>query len=278
MITPAKWQAKGGPKNEAFRKEIVPYMSKIVYYPDETDVFKGISCGGGISYYIINKIALQQKKIKTVMSKSKIFNSDYEVHSEDNLVLLPSSVLQIINKCADYKFYKTLGFSQSYHVKNTEHGHQDRHDRDMILMQGESAIGYVGEKEIVRYDGLDKYKCITSVIVNNGALICEDGRVHSKIAIYKLLPYQVPKGSFPVLRYFDTNEEADSFISYCRTRLVHFLFICSLSGTTQTKEFWRFVPDPGKFDHIFTDQELYKKYNLTDEEINIIESVIKERK
>ena len=44
------------------------------------------------------------------------------------------------------------------------------------------------------------------------------------------------------------------------------------------KEFWRFVPDPGSFDHIFTDKELYEKYNLTDEEIGIIESVIKERK
>jgi len=34
--------------------------------------------------------------------------------------------------------------------------------------------------------------------------------------------------------------------------------------------------DEGK--HIFTDAELYKKYGLTPEEINIIESVIKERK
>lgn len=41
---------------------------------------------------------------------------------------------------------------------------------------------------------------------------------------------------------------------------------------------WQFIPDPGSFDHIFTDDELYKKYNLTPEEINIIESVIKERK
>ena len=31
-------------------------------------------------------------------------------------------------------------------------------------------------------------------------------------------------------------------------------------------------------ENIFTDQELYEEYNLTDEEINIIESVIKERK
>lgn len=30
FITPAKWQAKGGEKNEAFRENIVPYMSKIV--------------------------------------------------------------------------------------------------------------------------------------------------------------------------------------------------------------------------------------------------------
>jgi len=41
---------------------------------------------------------------------------------------------------------------------------------------------------------------------------------------------------------------------------------------------WRFVPQPEAFDHMFTDKELYEKYNLTEEEINIIESVIKERK
>lgn len=62
------------------------------------------------------------------------------------------------------------------------------------------------------------------------------------------------------------------------TKLVSFLYYLGCCGTTLTKEFFRFIPDPEKFDHIFTDQELYKKYNLTDEEINIIESVIKERK
>lgn len=50
-----------------------------------------------------------------------------------------------------------------------------------------------------------------------------------------------------------------------------------VGGNVNLKAF-EFVPDPGAFDHIFTDEELYKKYNLTDEEINIIESVIKERK
>ncbi len=43
------------------------------------------------------------------------------------------------------------------------------------------------------------------------------------------------------------------------------------------KETWRFVPDPGPFDHIFTDDELYKRYNLTQDKIDIIEAVIKAR-
>ena len=50
------------------------------------------------------------------------------------------------------------------------------------------------------------------------------------------------------------------------------------STSNSSNDWWRFVPAPKAFDHIFTDQELYEEYNLTSEEINIIESVIKERK
>lgn len=70
-----------------------------------------------------------------------------------------------------------------------------------------------------------------------------------------------------------------SFKSYVDTKFTRFFVaIAVCASSVRNKETWRFVPDPGKLDHIFTDEELYKKYNLTDEEINIIESVIKERK
>ena len=38
MITTAKWQAKGGKKNEDFRANIVPCMREIAYYPNEKDI------------------------------------------------------------------------------------------------------------------------------------------------------------------------------------------------------------------------------------------------
>ena len=43
---------------------------------------------------------------------------------------------------------------------------------------------------------------------------------------------------------------------------------------------FRFVPAPptGKFDHIYTDKELYKDFNLPQKYIDVIEAVVKERK
>lgn len=81
------------------------------------------------------------------------------------------------------------------------------------------------------------------------------------------------------IKVFNTENEAKSFISYLNTRLVRFMVLMNAyTVSVMNDETWRFVPDPGAFDHIFTDEELYKKYNLTQDEINIIESVIKERK
>ena len=69
-------------------------------------------------------------------------------------------------------------------------------------------------------------------------------------------------------------------MSYINTRLVRYLINARLSAYSNIfiNEVWKFVPDPVNFDHIFTDQELYQKYDLTPDEIEIIESVIKERK
>ena len=79
--------------------------------------------------------------------------------------------------------------------------------------------------------------------------------------------------------YRHTVEECEHYISYINTRLIRFLILIGLCGNSViSNEAWRFVPAPDAFDHIFTDDELYKKYNITQEEINIIESVIKERK
>ena len=107
-----------------------------------------------------------------------------------------------------------------------------------------------------------------------------DVQVTCKANIYDTENKETNKSSVAYTSFSSDNLiECESFNSYIDTKFVRFLVMIGFCTTGCFKdETWRFVPDPGKFDHIFTDAELYKKYNLTDEEIAIIESVIKERK
>lgn len=294
-ITPAKGiNGKSDAKNDKFREVIVPYIEKAVLYKDSTDIFN-IEEWGGICYYLLTKTKNDKVFVKNVCTKNNILESDYEEHDETKLNLYNRKVLSIIGKVG------TLGegFEQSSYIKNNNRGEetidntlgfkrcvftgeQDRGTdksatRTIEVMQGDKVVGYRAVSELFTTANLNKYKCICSIMPGAVSAFDKNGQVLGMFKIASIKPNQVPKGSFPVLKYFDTEDECKSFISYMNTKLVSFLYYIGCCGTTLTKEFFRFVPDPVNFDHIFTDEELYKKYDLTEEEIAIIESVIKER-
>lgn len=281
MITPAKWQAKGGQKNEDFRKNIVPYMSEIVMYKDSTDIFD-IEEWGGIAYYLIDRYKHDEKNIKNVCTKNSALCSDVEKHNEEKLLLMPNSVKSIVNKLnVGTRLCDSCNFSRFTYTSEQERGHKyiDGGDNIAIVQGTKYTGGYLEKRELKTVDKLDKFKVITSCMWGNGnAIFDSTSKVLGVTNMSIVKPNEVPKGSFIILKYFDTEEQCKAFISFMYSKVIAFCIYLGLVGATLNKEFWRFIPDPGAFDHIFTDEELYKKYNLTKEEINIIESVIKERK
>ena len=74
--------------------------------------------------------------------------------------------------------------------------------------------------------------------------------------------------------FVSSREEAESLQSYYATRF--FRFLVSLRKITQhaTHSTYSWVPMQ-LWDRIWTDEELYNKYNLAKEEIDFIESVIR---
>lgn len=282
MITPAKWQAKSDKKNDAFRKDIVPYMDRIVFYPDTTEIFN-IAETGGICYYTLDTNVHKNKEIKICSTLNKVVNShEFEVHCEENVRLINTRLCQIIDKCIGsnhVNFANTFDFGQSRYIKNTDRGYVNKTlDSDLEVMQGTDVVGYLPLSEVFTTQNIEKYKVITPVISSGTNPFTKDGKFGRFINLYVIKPNQVPKGSFLPLKSFDSLNEANSFVSFYKTKLSQFLIFLGICGTTVTSEFFRFVPAPEAFDHIFTDAELYEKYGLTEEEINIIESVIKDRK
>lgn len=72
-------------------------------------------------------------------------------------------------------------------------------------------------------------------------------------------PYQVN------LAQFDDMDGCKSFLSYIDRPLIKLLIDAqsiSYNNWATNPMIWDLVPDPGPFDHIFTDEELYKKYNI----------------
>ena len=261
FITPAKWQAKGGEKNEAFRQNIVPHMSKIVYYPDCVDVF-GISDLGGISYYTVDKNNIHDTKdIINKCELQPLLNSSMNREINSTLWNSAQSIIEKIKNSDDYKLYTLQDIKQNRKTCTININKQIPTELSHIWDWNRSCID-------------EKY------IGHGGCLFNKNDGGTSLLGRPKYLR-QDEDGSGTSINLFTSDSELEcrSFTSWVYSKFIRFLLIIALCSNSVMKDItWRFVPDPGAFDHIFTNEELYKKYNLTPEEINIIESVIKERK
>lgn len=248
MITPAKWQTAEDNQRIAskmtygqFRKKIVPHMSNVVFYPDCKDVFDIYQCDG-ICYYLIDSNNIYDKCKVTNIS----YNRSYINRVETRSILNRESLWNIGNEIVEYlgdtsKIEMQTGENCRYHVMTNS----QLSGYDWFIPEG------------------PRYCLAVSVIVDT-----KNGESWSGL---KTLSF----GS-------DDIKECESFISYINTRFVRFLVAITLSGEIglPTSNTFRFVPAPpsGKFDHIYTDDELYKDFNLPQKYIDVIEAVVKERK
>jgi site-specific DNA-methyltransferase (adenine-specific) len=263
MITPAKWQAKGGKKNEQFRADIVPHMSKIVYYADAGDVFD-IALSGGIAYYVCDNDIHNDKNINNRVYNNWNIKLGFNITEDEISIInkINNGFKAIINR----QIKPTLGW-------NCMLAFGGDHYRDNAF---KSNTGYflvnTRNKEeidpiyIKRVEDTNMYQVINGHYANNCA------------TPFIIKPKEVATGDLITLYASTDINEVQSAKSYYECRLIWWLVKRFFGQSSLNTNSFSFVPDPGAFDHIFTDEELYKKYNLTPEEINIIESVIKERK
>lgn len=80
--------------------------------------------------------------------------------------------------------------------------------------------------------------------------------------------------TYLVVRVVKDCTEGQNIQSYMATKFFRFLVLLKKNTQHATKTVYEYVPDQD-FSKPWTDEELYAKYGLTDEEINFIESMIK---
>lgn len=261
MITPAKWQAKAGRKNEEFREKIVPYISDIVYYPDCLDIF-GIQDASGISYYLIKNVKQDKCRVtnKCVL-QSKLNSTEIrDITHEQTLWNIGNQVVEKLKLSGATTYdFSSVSERKTYTVNV---------NKQLNISTGSSGV-WDWENSCIK----DEY------IGHGGVLFNQNGNLNVIGKVTLITPTSDDSSGTSIDLFTSDNlDECKSFYSWINTKFVRFLILINIGSLTMMNERgWRFVPDPGEFNHIFTDEELYKKYSLTEKEIDIIESVIKSR-
>ena len=122
---------------------------------------------------------------------------------------------------------------------------------------------------------LSKWKVIVSkVSFEHAGTPQKDGTMRVLSVVQKLPPNSACTESYLLAGVFDSEDKAENLITYLKTKFVRFLLMQMLSSMNMSKASYQFVPMQD-FSKSWTDEELYKKYNLDENEISFIESMIR---
>lgn len=135
---------------------------------------------------------------------------------------------------------------------------------------------YISREDVKKnIDIVDMYKLLTSKITSEHAGEPDSNnqfKVLSRTEI--LLPGEVCTDSYLILFISSNKEIIENYYSYISSKFARFLLMQAVSSINLSIEKFMFVPIQDFSKH-WTDEELYKKYKLSPEEIDFIESTIK---
>lgn len=289
MIVPSRWM-KGGKGLDSFRKEMIEDTRiKYIYdFEDASECFPGTHIDGGVNYFLWEKDYngkceyhyksldgtenYSERYLKTNLSDTVM--RDYRQLSviEKSVQFNEEKFSKIASARNPFGFYSDL-FNNPEKYPKTKLSMEPKKDYLMVYgVKGKKGgakrvVGYVDPSSVERmFEDVDKYKLYFS------KAYMTTSTVPPEIIVGK--PGTVCTETFIELGTFDTEEEALNCLSYIKTKFFRALLFYNRHSLNISRESFDLIPIQ-KFDHEFTDAELYKKYNLDDNEIEYIENMIK---
>ncbi len=277
MITPSRWFA-GGMGLDGYREEMLSdrRISKIVDYSLSTDCFPGVDIAGGVSFFIWDRLykgLCEYTFIDGNSSSTKLRQlNEYSVFVRNN------NALSIIKKVVGFKEVSLSAQMSSlspFGLGSSERGHHGKCNGDLMLMSS-AGQSYISPKQIrTGLDYVKKWKVVIGKATSAGAATANKEGLRKVIATLEVLPpCSVCTFSYFIGGCFEREEEAFNCRKYISSKFVRFLLLQHLSSINISKDKFEFVPMQD-FSKPWTDEELYAKYKLTEDEINFIESMIR---
>jgi len=274
MIVPSRWYS-GGKGLDSFRSEMLgdKRIRKLIDFEDSRDCFPGVDIAGGVCYFLWDRYNKGICEITSFRNGKSVVSERY-LDEFDNFIRDNISV-DIIKKVIkrDSKYLDSIVSSRMpFGITANNKGHNNG---DLILISSSGECKISSDAISHGKELIDKWKVLLSKTASEHAgQPSRDGtkRVLSRIEV--LPPNTICTESYLIAGWFDNKEEADNLVFYLKTKFCRFLISTILLTQNITKSKFRFVPYVDTKIK-WTDELLYKRYDLTQEEIDFIESKIR---
>ena len=275
MIIPSRWYCGGRDLKEFRASMLKDGHLRILYdYKSGADCFPGIRAGGGICYFLwdnlysSNDVLFTSHGEQSVKRKKTEFGLDFFIR--DTIardVVAKVRAIDSVPLSSKVWSQKPFGFRTNYI------DFRDKGEVKLYTKKAKSGYGFVAVRDITKnVEYLNHWKVVTS---RSTSVPEEDnGQVLRMSQTFIAEPKSVVTESYVVIDAFKNRVEAENCMSYIKTKFLRFLCQPTIVSPDVSNRTFDLVPLQD-FSHPWTDEMLYQKYGLTDEEVSFIESMIR---
>lgn len=278
MIIPSRWFA-GGKGLDKFRKEMLGdrHIRELVDYENFRDVFPGVDLAGGACYFLWNRDNAGPCKVTNVAGEKK--STDVRQLDEYSTFIRNNQAVDIVHKVAAHSGKKRLSDRVSsrlpFGIPTT---YKPASKGVPCYFTQRIGIKPVRESDIKDKDRLkDKWKFLVPK-----APIAGQTDFSKPVAFYYdgntrvAKPGEICSESWLVAGAFDSEEETLAFKSYLFTKTVRFLLLQTVVSQNITKKNFCFIPDLGKYEGRYADEQLCEMWDLDNNDFDYITTKIGE--
>ncbi|MBQ8529555.1 MAG: Eco57I restriction-modification methylase domain-containing protein [Parabacteroides sp.] len=274
MIIPARWYS-GGKGLDSFRYEMLhdDRIRTIHDFNNASDCFPNVEIKGGVCYFLWNRdskglcsVYTHNNNTITSFMERPLLEKNCDIFIRHNQAITILKKIQIKKEASFSSIVssrKPFGFPTDY-KKYTNDPFPES-----VKIYALKKQGYIHKNLITKNkEWINQYKILIPKAIGAGDM--------TKDWIKPILAEKNTccTETYILIGPFDSYKKAENTYSYIQTKFFH--FILGLKKVTQdtTSKVYSFIPLQD-FSESWTDEKLYKKYGLTEDEIAFIESMIR---
>jgi hypothetical protein len=291
MIIPSRWFA-GGRGLDSFRAAMVSdrRIRSLTDYLDSRDVFPGVDVAGGVCFFLwdrdnpgeCNVVSRRKGGISTEAVRPLLEPGlDVFVRYNEGLSILrriartelaPTELTLPL----DRRFVNQVSAQKPFGLRTFYRGATEPSSPDDVMVLQSGGRSWARRSEITESkERIDRWKVFTSKSSSEHAGQSDrEGRRRVLSLSGVLPPHSVVTETYVLLGDFETEEEAQNCLSYVKTKFFRFLILLRSSGQDISRAAYSFIPLQS-FHRPWSDEDLYRKYGLGEDEVAFIESMVR---